>query len=134
MEARKPLVGGEEWQNVSEREIKDVAQALSDPLRLAILSILGEGPIKQIELVSAVSRVMGKNYGSAHLRYHLKLLEKAGLVSSLPDPANPRGKVLYRSADFRLQLRPREKPSLQRWVPRSAEEFAAGLREVLGRK
>ena len=127
------MVGGEEWQSVEGERLQIIAHALSDPIRCAILRVLEGGPVRQLELVSALSKLLGKSYGSAHLRYHLKLLQKAGLVGTLPDPANPRGKIVYKAADFRLQIRPREQPSLQRLVPRTAEEFLAGLKEILGR-
>jgi DNA-binding transcriptional ArsR family regulator len=133
VEVKKVLAGGEEWQNVEGERLQNIAHALSDPIRCAILQVLEGGPIRQLELVNALSKLLGKNYGSAHIRYHLKLLQKAGLVGALPDPANPRGKIIYKAADFRLQVRPREQPSLQKWVPRTAEEFLAGLKEILGR-
>jgi DNA-binding transcriptional ArsR family regulator len=133
VEVRKVLAGGEEWQSVEGERMQAIAHALSDPVRCAILRVLEDGPIRQLELVSALSKVFSKSYGSAHVRYHLRLLQKAGLVGAMPDPANPRGKVIYKAADFRLQVRPREQPSLQKWVPRTAEEFVAGLKEILGR-
>lgn len=125
------LEPSDEWRTVEREKAAALARALADPVRRAVLQLLDHGPIRQFELAQAVSQALGKRYGDSLLRYHLRPLERAGLIGFEADPKNPRAKLVYRKADFRIQVLPREKPVLRIREPRTTEEFVAELREAL---
>jgi len=126
------LKPSDEWQTVEDDQAAALVKALDDPVRRAVLRLLDHGPMRQSELAQVVSRALGKKYGNSLLRYHLHPLERGGLVGFDADPGNPRAKVVYRKADFRLQLRPRDRPHLRsRKASRSRKEFVRELQEAL---
>ena len=135
-EASKLVLEADEWKTADGNAAEALVRALDDPVRRAVLKLLEQGPMRQSELAYVVSKAMGKVYGDSLLRYHLDPLERAGLVGFDSDPEEPRTKLIYRRADYRLQLKPCSKPEMhaRRVPPRSQEEFIYELQRALGGK
>ncbi|MEM2866588.1 MAG: winged helix-turn-helix domain-containing protein [Candidatus Hadarchaeales archaeon] len=111
-------IEGEEWETLDEKKASEVSEALADPIRRWIYQELGKGSLRQAELAKKASQALGKKITNVLIRYHLNKLASAGLVRFEKDEARPRVKVVHRSCEVRIQVRPFSPPS-------------AGLEEVL---
>lgn len=124
-----------EWQTLQDPRQVDVAKALANPVRRSILDELGPGAIRQFELAKRISKSTGKKYPASLLRHHLQQLERAELVGYEVDlDMSKRVKMVYRTADVRVQLRPRPKPMIElegRRAPKTREEFSEELKRML---
>jgi hypothetical protein len=78
-------------------------------VRQAIFELLERGPLRQFEFTRIVSERLGKKYSIADLRYHLELLERAGLIGY--SVSSKKVKIFYRAADVQVRLRRRPEPS-----------------------
>jgi len=121
-----------EWKTVRDVQQVEVARALSNPVRRAILRLLGLGPMRKAELARQIHRGLGKKYSRSLVQHHLKQLERAGLVGYVVDPKiSNKTKFVYRSAEVRVQLKPEPAPE---GVPSVPDELihAALRRESRG--
>ena len=69
-----------EWRTTSEAEAAAFARALSDPVRRAVLRLLDLWPMRQFELTQILSEATGRRRRDSLLYYHLRALERAGLI------------------------------------------------------
>jgi len=118
------------WQTVESPEAATaIYRAMDDPLRVTILELLDEGPIRQIDLVRLVSRTTEKKHDVSAILHHLDLLEKAGLVASEEFPGKQtKVKMIYRTKDVRLQVYERPKLDVSPAPADGLEERALDLR------
>jgi len=95
----------EGWQAVPQPD--EVVRALLSKDRRMILYLLDQlGPIQQHKLQLLLRKINGKKYPDTVLLYHLKKLERAGLVGFKKDrELSTRIKIIYRAADFDIRLR-----------------------------
>ena len=109
-----------EWRTPPEPQSVDVIHALDNKIRRDILRRL-ERPMRKFELAEYVHSTLGKKYSRSLVHHHLELLERAGLIKYGTTPESPGTKLVYRTADVRVQLRPRV---------RAPGELAEKLRRV----
>jgi len=131
--------GGGQWRIAGDAEVAAFARALSDPVRRAVLKLLNLYPMRQFELAKILSEATGRRYSDPLMYYHLKELERAGLIGFGTTRNEHRAKVVYYKANYRLQFRPRQEPEqVERYAPkRVVREFKKALRKALqkgGRK
>ena len=123
---------GSEWKTAPDSQALDIMRAKTDPVRSLLLELLEFGSMRKFELARYVHRILGKKYSRSLIQYHLRLLERAGLVGSFPEPeAEGKASLVYKSADVRIQLRPRE-PSPR--APRIPEEMLLSLAKKYGKE
>jgi len=113
-----------DWRTGSPSKAIQVVQALSSPVRAVILKLLENGPIRQYELAKIMREITGKRYDDTVLRYHLRQLERVGIIDSQTDRHYAaRVKKIYLAADiqvirrstasfFDVRLRPRPAPTI----------------------
>jgi len=129
IEKGKPLKlfsSEEEWHPLSPQEFFRIAEALSDPIRQWVYTVLGEGPLRQAELARRASKHFNRKITNILMSYHLKRLESAGLIRFETDLLG-RAKKVYRSMELRLEGR-----ELEGEVPRAElnEELSRALMEI----
>jgi len=121
-----------EWLVLEGKQEASVTKALANPIRREIYNELDDGAMQQSVLARLISGELGKKFSNALLRHHLQHLEQAGLVGSkviVEAPGKP--KMVYRRADVRVQLSPRETPTaLAGRPPRTREEFIEELKRT----
>lgn len=109
---------GEEWITVSEPQAIDVMSAQVDPVRRVAMELLDYGAMRKFELARYIHQILGRKYSRSLIQYHLKLLERAGLIGTTPDPESEgKASLVYRSADVRVQLKPRPIPPRAPKIP-----------------
>ncbi len=118
---RKPVVSKlsskDEWRTASEAEVVAFVRALHDPVRRAILKLLELWPMRQYELTQILSEVTGRYYRDSLVHYHLRELERAGLIGFGTTRNENRAKIIYRKVDYRVQFKPRPEPEhLERYA------------------
>ena len=86
------------------------ARALQDPVRRAVLKLLDLWPMRQFELSRIISEATGRRCRDSLIYYHLRELERVGLIGFGTTRDENRAKVVYRKADYRLQFKPRPEP------------------------
>jgi DNA-binding transcriptional ArsR family regulator len=113
---------GEGWSTPSQEQQYLIAKGLSHPLRRWLFEELGSG--KKIRLAELTRRAAAKGFKvtNAIVRYHLFLLERAGLVSI---EGSGRWKYAQRVADIRLQVRKFSGPPIP-----SEKEVEESIKEV----
>ncbi|MEM2481356.1 MAG: helix-turn-helix domain-containing protein [Candidatus Hadarchaeales archaeon] len=118
------LAEGEGWSTPPQEQQFLIAKALSHPLRRWLFEELGGG--RKIRLAELTRRANGKGFKvtNAIVRYHLFLLERAGLVVI---EGSGKWKWARRVADVRLQIRGFSGPP----VP-SEKELEREIKEVFG--
>ena len=123
--------GAEGWLTL-ERELQaEVTKALANPIRRDIYDELDAGPMQQSALAQRISGKLGKKFSNALLRHHLQQLERASLIGSQINPeVSGKAKIIYRKADVRVQLSPREMPAVLAGEPKTQEEFEAELKRA----
>lgn len=110
--------GADEWNTAPEPQAVDIMQAQADPVRRVALELLEFGAMRKFELAQYTHRILGKKYSRSLIQYHLKLLERAGLIGTLPDPETEgKASLVYKSADVRVQLKPRAVPTKAPKIP-----------------
>jgi len=115
----------EEWVTVPEPQAVDIMHAQVDPVRRVALELLDYGAMRKFELARYIHRILGKKYSRSLIQYHLKHLERAGLIGTTPDPeSGGKASLVHRSADVRVQLKPRPIPSR---APKIPEELVWSL-------
>lgn len=114
----------EEWKTVPEEQAVEVMKAQADPVRRLALELLDYGAIRKFELARYIHTILGKKYSRSLIQYHLKLLERAGLVRTVSDPEETKAKLVYKCADVRIQLRSRDLPPK---APRLPDEVVLSL-------
>jgi len=108
----------EEWATVLEPRAVDIMQAQADPVRRVALELLDYGTMRKFELARYIHQILGRKYSRSLIQYHFKLLEQAGLIGTAPDPETEgKATLVYRSADVRLQLKPRAVPPRAPKIP-----------------
>ncbi len=125
----KPSVG--EWRNISEGRAVELARAYSNEIRRMILALLDRyGPMRKYmvtRLLNRELRMRGEEarYQDVTVHHHLKILEKAGLVGSMPGEGK-RSKIIYRAGDIQIRWRARRRPRKPFELPEREEEFFKG--------
>lgn len=108
----------EEWKTATESQAVDVMHAQVDPVRRVALELLDYGAMRKFELARYIHRILGRKYSRSLIQYHLKHLERAGLIGTIPDPESEgKASLVYRSADVRVQLKPKPVPSRAPKIP-----------------
>ena len=103
----------------------DIMHAQVDPVRRVVLELLDYGAMRKFELARYIHRILGRKYSRSLIQYHLKHLERAGLIGSTPDPeSGGKASLVYRAADVRIQLRTLTVPAR---APRIPEELIWAL-------
>lgn len=126
-----PIFGAqEEWRTLSEEQAAEVMRVQADPVRRLILELLEYGALRKFELARYIHTILGRKYSRSLIQYHLRLLERAGLVKTVPDPEEKKAKLVYRCSEVRIQLRPRELPPR---APRLPEEVVLSLIKKYGK-
>ena len=128
----KPTVN--EWQTLERQQQSSITKALANPIRSTVYEALEGGPMRQAVLARHISKSLGKKISNALLRHHLRQLLDAELIEfEVNSRISKRLKMVYRAADVRVQLRPRERQAglTEREAPRTQEEFAEELKRAL---
>jgi predicted transcriptional regulator len=108
----------EEWKTAPEPQAVDIMHAQVDPVRRVALELLDYGAMRKFELAHYIHQILGKKYSRSLIQYHLKHLERAGLIGTTPDPESEgKASLVYRSADVRVQLRPKPAPARAPKIP-----------------
>lgn len=108
----------EEWKTVPESQAVGVMHAQVDPVRRVALELLDYGSMRKFELAHYIHQILGRKYSRSLTQYHLKHLEQAGLIGTMPDPESEgKASLVYRSADVRVQLKPRPTPPRAPKIP-----------------
>lgn len=108
-----------------------MTRALANPIRRDIYDELDAGPVQQSALAQRVSGKLGRKFSNALLRHHLQQLERAGLIGfETSSRVSGKVKLVYRRADVRVQLSPKEMPAVLAGEPRTQEELEAGIKRV----
>lgn len=108
----------EEWKTVSELKAVDIMHAQVDSVRRVALELLDYGAMRKFELARYIHQILGRKYSRSLIQYHLRHLERAGLIGTTPDPdSQGKASLVYRSADVRVQLRPKPVPSRAPKIP-----------------
>lgn len=125
-----------DWQPIGPEHQVTIIKALSHDIRRVIYEQLKDGPIRQSVLSQTISKKLKKKISNAHLRYHLKLLDNSGLISfGMSQEGRSRMKMVYRSADLQVRLRPKEEPGIMPvGAPTTPEKFVMGIKHVLKSK
>ncbi len=93
-------------------------QAHVDPVRRLALELLELGAMRKFELARYIHRILGKKYSRSLVQYHLKHLEKAGMIGETPDPDSEiKASLVYKTADVRVQLKQKPAPPRAPRVP-----------------
>ena len=117
----KPSVG--EWQNVGEERAIELASAYSNELRRAILKLLDKyGPMRKYKVTELINQEMGADYRDVTVQYHLGILEKAGLIGTIPGEGK-RAKIVYRAGNIQIRWCEFEKPKKLPRMPAEDEKF-----------
>ena len=121
----------DDWRTVSDAEVAAFARALADPVRRAVLKLISLWPMRQFELTQIISEASGQRRRDSLLHYHLRELERAGLIGFGTTRNENRAKVVYSKADFRIQFKPRPEPEqLERYTyKRAVVELKKALRK-----
>lgn len=98
------------WRTAGEAEVVAFTRALSDPVRRAVLKLLYLWPMRQFELAEILSEATGRRCHDSLLYYHLRALERAGLIGFGTSINENRAKVVYLKVDYRVQFKPRPEP------------------------
>jgi len=123
-------LAADDWLVLHEQQQIDVVRALANPVRRAILRLLGLGPMRKAELARQIHTVSGRKYSRSLVQHHLKLLEQAKLIGYVADPkVSDKAKLVYRSASVRIQFKPEPVPEGAPRIP--AEMIEAELRREL---
>jgi len=102
----------EEWKTAPESKAVDIMHAQVDPVRRVALELLDYGAMRKFELARYIHQILGRKYSRSLIQYHLKHLERAGLIGTAPDPeSGGKAGLVYRAADVRVQLRPKPAPA-----------------------
>jgi DNA-binding transcriptional ArsR family regulator len=120
----------EVWETVAEPRAAEIVEAQTDPVRRLIIELLDYGSMRKFELARYVHRILGKKYSRSLIQYHLKVLERTGLIGTIPDPEEKKATLVYKSADVRIQLKPREVPPR---APKLPEDMMWSLMKKYGR-
>ena len=108
---------GNGWRTASEAEVVAFANAFQDPVRRAVLKLLDLWPMRQFELTKIISEATGRRCRDSLIHYHLRELERAGLIGFGTTRNEHRAKVVYRKVGYRLQFMPRAEPEqLERYT------------------
>lgn len=108
----------EEWKTVPEPQAVDIMHAQVDPVRRVALELLDYGAMRKFELARYIHQILGRKYSRSLIQYHLKLLERARLIGTKPDPdSQGKANLVYRTADIRVQLKPRSAPARAPKIP-----------------
>jgi predicted transcriptional regulator len=108
----------EEWKTVPDPQAVDVMHAQVDPVRRVALELLDYGAMRKFELARYIHQILGRKYSRSLIQYHLKHLERAGLIGTTPDlESEGKASLVYRSADVRVQLKPRPTPPRAPKIP-----------------
>ena len=118
-----------QWRTASEAEVIAFARALDNPMRREVLRLLDRGPMWKSRLGRLASKALGKRYVGSLIYYHLRPLERVGLVGVGADPEEVRARVVYRKADYQVQLRPRPQP--EQLEPYTRKRAIGELRRAL---
>lgn len=96
----------------------DVMHAQVDPVRRVALELLDYGAMRKFELARYIHQILGRKYSRSLIQYHLKHLERAGLIGTKPDPESEgKASLVYRSVDVRVQLKSRPIPPRAPKIP-----------------
>lgn len=115
---------GAEWKTESPDTVAAIYRALDDPIRLIILELLEDEPIRQIDLTRLVNKATGRKYDVASIMHHLNLLEKAGLIAHEEFSwGQTTVKMIYRTKDVRLQTYERPKLEISPAPIKNVEEW-----------
>jgi predicted transcriptional regulator len=122
-----------DWQTISGPREADVARAWTNNIRQVIMQLLDRSAMREFKLVKLVNQKLGKRYRESLIRYHLKKLKEAGLVGLMPGK-RPRSTIVYRTANIRLQVQNRPKPTadeiIEEFIPETPADVAWELRKV----
>ena len=117
----KPSAG--EWQNIGEERAIKLANAYSNGLRRAILKLLEKyGPMRKYKVTELINRELGADYRDVTIQYHLGILDKAGLIGTVPGEGK-RAKIVYRAGKIQIRWCGLEKPKKLPRVPAGEEKF-----------
>ena len=122
----------EDWQTVSDAEVAAFAHALADPVRRAVLKLISLWPMRQFELTQIISDASGRRCRDSLISYHLRELERAGLIGFGTTRNEHHAKVVYSKADYRIQLKARSAP--EQLKPYARKRVLMELRRALGKK
>jgi len=120
----KPSAG--EWQNVSEKQAIKLANAYNHELRRTILKLLNRyGPMRKYRFTKLVNRELDADYRDPTIQHHLRILEKAGLIDTMPGEGK-RAKIVYRAGKIQIRWCELEKPKEIPRGPADEEKFFEG--------
>jgi len=131
--AARPFIkaGVGEWQIVDKNRAAELARAYDNGVRRIILELLDEyGPMRKYMVTKRVNRELRRrgedaDYRDVTIQHHLKILEGAGLIGTIPGEAK-RSKIVYRAGDIQIQLRRRSRPRKPPEMPAEEERFFGG--------
>ena len=122
----KPTIG--EWRGVDEPRAAELAHAYDNEIRRMILALLDKhGPMRKFTVTKLINQTLedrGENarYQDVTIHHHLEILEKAGLIGSMPGEGK-RAKIIYRAGDIQIQWRNRARPRKPLEVPEMGEKL-----------
>lgn len=102
------------WREVSGERLLNLAALVADPIDRAIIEALRENhrhPLRQYEVAKRVGELTGKRCEDPLVRYHLRRLERLGVVrceTIFPKP--PKVKLVYLVKDIQLRVKERRMP------------------------
>ena len=117
----KPRVG--EWQNVGEAQAVQLANAYGNKLRRTMLKLLDKyGPMRKYKVTEFINQELGADYRDVTIQYHLRILEKAGLIGTMPGEGK-RAKIVYRAGNIQIRWCELEKTKEPPRMPAEEEKF-----------
>lgn len=108
----REIPGG--WREVSGERLLNLVALVADPIDRAIIEALRENhrrPLRQYEVTKRVGELTGRRCEDPLVRYHLRRLERLGVVrceTIFPKP--PKIKLVYLIKDIQLQVKERRVP------------------------
>ena len=102
------------WKEVSDERLLNLVALVADPIDRAIIEALRENhrrPLRQYEVAKRVGELIGKRCEDPLVRYHLRRLERLGVVrceTIFPRP--PKIKLVYLVKDIQLRVKERRMP------------------------
>ena len=109
-------------------KVTDYAQlkAMSHPTRMRILTLMSN---KRPYTVSEIGTALGESAGTTS--YHLRQLEKAGVVMQVPSPDGDGRKSCWRAVDegYELSVDAKDTPAIAQALDQAGAEFLQAGRE-----